>query len=78
MFRLTTETKAWVSGVAGEPVEAPNHHPEGRAVLPSAGDPRVHVCGGGKCLAGPAACLPQDGRAPQGQGPCRGSPVHQA
>lgn len=39
----------------GKPLEAPNHHPEGRLVQSSAGDPRVHVCRRGERVSGAAA-----------------------
>lgn len=57
-------------------ISAPNHHPEGRALPALVGHPGVHVRGGGQRGPGSAARLPQDGRATEGQGSGRGTPVH--
>ena len=52
----------------GEPVQAPDHHSEGRALQPPAGHPRVHVRRRGERGPGPAARPPQHRRQAQGQG----------
>ena len=62
---------------AGESIQAPHHHPQRRAILSSAGDPRVHVRWWGQRISGPAASLPQDGWAVESERTCRGTAVNQ-
>lgn len=62
---------------AGKSIQAPHHHPQRRAILSSAGDPRVHVRWWGQRISGPAASFPQDGWAVESERTCRGTAVNQ-
>lgn len=62
----------------GEPLQASDHHPEGRHVQPPAGHPRVHVRRRGERVAGAAARFPAHRRPAQGQGPGRDAVADEA
>lgn len=46
----------------GKPLEAPDHHPEGRLVQPPAGDSGVYVRRRGERIPGAAADVPENCR----------------